>query len=368
MGNNRKKKRQRNREQINKTRKNKQNERRIKQHLRDQRNRVEYGGSSWVQDMKRFNNQIRSLGLAIKDVAGDGNCLFRAIGDQIEGNPNCHRKIRNEICDFMERNRFDYEPFVEDDEPFERYIPRMRSNATWGGQLEIQAASVRYVVNIIIHQLDQPRWEVINFSPDTRTIHLSYHDGDHYNSVRLSNDMGHGIPRTINLVDSKKAAEEIIPSKLTPDAELVITLTGCENVKFVLQVLDDHDNDTDASITFIYDFGVHDIESQYQYIGEPIPHDHSFYNKVEPIEVLAFNEEPEDDKKPDQRAIIEERIHQIRSKRKKSNKENKELVRLQKELDRIPKKQSNEPEYIDFSIPHEIDTAYLTEDLGSLTL
>ena len=49
--------------------------------------------------------------------------------------------------------------------------------------MEIQAASQLYQVNITIHQLNQPRWEIPNF-PGKRTIHLSYHDGDHYSSVR----------------------------------------------------------------------------------------------------------------------------------------------------------------------------------------
>lgn len=45
----------------------------------------------------------------------------------------------------------------------------------WGGNLEIQAASLLLNINVIIYQLDQPRWEVINFAdPKTRTIQLSY--------------------------------------------------------------------------------------------------------------------------------------------------------------------------------------------------
>lgn len=44
-----------------------------------------------------------------------------------------------------------------------------------GGNLEIQAASLLYKINIIIYQLDQPRWEVVNFADaKTRTIQLSY--------------------------------------------------------------------------------------------------------------------------------------------------------------------------------------------------
>ncbi len=36
-----------------------------------------YGDAGWQQEFKRFSDQLRVWGLRIKDVAGDGNCLFR---------------------------------------------------------------------------------------------------------------------------------------------------------------------------------------------------------------------------------------------------------------------------------------------------
>lgn len=47
----------------------------------------------------------------------------------------------------------------------------------------LQAASMLYTVNIHIYQLARPRWDVSNHPPTARVITLSYHDGDHYNSV-----------------------------------------------------------------------------------------------------------------------------------------------------------------------------------------
>lgn len=35
-------------------------------------------------DLQKFNAQLAALGLVVKDVAGDGNCMFRAICDQFE--------------------------------------------------------------------------------------------------------------------------------------------------------------------------------------------------------------------------------------------------------------------------------------------
>lgn len=47
-----------------------------------------------------------------------------------------------------------------------------------------QGISCTFNVNIIVHQLGSPPWEIRNFPPSAPVIHLSYHDGEHYASVR----------------------------------------------------------------------------------------------------------------------------------------------------------------------------------------
>lgn len=49
------------------------------------------------------------------------NCLFRALGDQLDGTPNTHQKHRQDVVAYMRQHRNDFEPFVEDDVPFERH-------------------------------------------------------------------------------------------------------------------------------------------------------------------------------------------------------------------------------------------------------
>jgi OTU domain-containing protein 3 len=51
-----------------------------------------------------FNKEITPLRLMLKDVAGDGNCLFRSFADQIDGNETSHVLMRDEACNFMARN------------------------------------------------------------------------------------------------------------------------------------------------------------------------------------------------------------------------------------------------------------------------
>jgi hypothetical protein len=206
-------------EKMHQAKQSKQEERNVRMQMRKHRKAQEYGDAEWKSDFAQFLVQLQPLGLTIKDVAGDGNCLFRAIADQIEGDPSKHAQYRQRIMAFIESHREDFEFFVEDNEPFELYVNRLFTNAEWGGQSEIQAASLLLGVNVIIHHLAQPRWTVTNFAdqPGIRTIHLSYHNGTHYSSVRRLDDPNLNrngeAPMEIKLVDSSVAKKSANSSK-----------------------------------------------------------------------------------------------------------------------------------------------------------
>lgn len=53
-------------------------------------------------------------------------------------------------------------------------------------------------IHIVIHNLGAPRFEMRNWEDkNARTIHLSYHDNNHYSSVRNASDTLWGNPSTI---------------------------------------------------------------------------------------------------------------------------------------------------------------------------
>ena len=41
--------------------------------------------------------QMEQIGCRIHFMAGDGNCLFRSLGDQVEGKPQDHAEIRAQV-------------------------------------------------------------------------------------------------------------------------------------------------------------------------------------------------------------------------------------------------------------------------------
>ena len=69
--------------------------------------------------------QLFPLGLALREVPGDGNCLFRALSDQLYGEDARHAEIRTDVVDYIRSNREDFEPFLVDETSFERHLQNL---------------------------------------------------------------------------------------------------------------------------------------------------------------------------------------------------------------------------------------------------
>ena len=133
---------------------------------------------------EKFKKHLETLGFFIREVGGDGNCLFRAVCEQIEGNENNYAEYREKCINYMKENKDTFQPFIEDDEPIDKYIERMSKNSEWGGNLEIYALSMLLEANFYIYIYEHPMYIVKNFEKPKRNVLLTYHDGKHYNSLR----------------------------------------------------------------------------------------------------------------------------------------------------------------------------------------
>ncbi|KAJ1273405.1 hypothetical protein BS78_06G277900 [Paspalum vaginatum] len=219
-------------------------------------------------DMSEFRAQLDALGLKIVEVTADGNCFFRAMGDQLEGSEEEHMKYRAMVVEYIVKHREEFEPFIEDEVPFEEYCDSMLKDGTWAGHMELQAASLLTRRNICIHMLNSPRWYINNFSgrESTNMVHLSYHHGEHYNSVRLREDpcQGPAMPVVIktdanisnNNNNAQTKAKEVknFSQRSTYDntsVKLVMAGTGCSDVAVAEHVLGEMDGDVDAAIEYM---------------------------------------------------------------------------------------------------------------------
>ena len=118
---------------------------------------------------------------------GDGNCLFRSLCDQVDGTPHDHLFHRADVVRFMRNHRDDFEPFVEDDISFDAHLSRLARSGTYADNDSIVAFARRHNLTVVIHQLNQPLWQIHGGAGGVAgeaEVHISYHNGNHYNSVR----------------------------------------------------------------------------------------------------------------------------------------------------------------------------------------
>ncbi|KAJ2253092.1 2-oxoglutarate dehydrogenase E1 component [Coemansia sp. RSA 455] len=104
-------------------------------------------------DFSQLNRALKKAGLYCKDMAGDGNCLFRALADQTDGTPDTHLRHREAVCDYMSRHPDEFAPFLDESCSFDRYTNNMRHQGVFGGNLELVAFARNYRVDIKVYQL-----------------------------------------------------------------------------------------------------------------------------------------------------------------------------------------------------------------------
>lgn len=190
------------------------------------------------------------------------------MGDQLEGDEEQHMKYRGMVVQYIVKHREEFEPFIEDEVPFDEYCDSMMKDGTWAGNMELQAGSLVTNRNICIHMLNSPRWYINNFSgrEASNMVHLSYHHGEHYNSVRLTEDPCQGpampvviktdanVASTSNNAQTKAKDPKKSSNRSTYDdtsVKLVMAGTGCSDVAVAEHVLGELDGDVDAAIEYM---------------------------------------------------------------------------------------------------------------------
>ncbi|KFO93210.1 OTU domain-containing protein 3, partial [Buceros rhinoceros silvestris] len=190
------------------------------------------------------------------------NCLFRALGDQLEGHSRNHLRHRQETVDYMIQRREDFEPFVEDDVPFEKHVTNLAKPGTFAGNDAIVAFARNNQMNVVIHQLNAPLWQIRGTDKaNVRELHIAYRYGEHYDSVRRINDDSEAPAylqmETLCKNDSHKG-KEVKPQKGDSEHEpdfgmedaiqKVCEATGCSDVDLINQVLEVEDYNIDSAI------------------------------------------------------------------------------------------------------------------------
>ncbi|CAJ0963120.1 unnamed protein product [Ranitomeya imitator] len=91
--------------------------------------------------------------------ASPGAAPARGSGRRLEGHSRNHLRHRQETADYMVKHRHDFEPFVEDDVPFDRHVQNLAQPGTFAGNDAIVSFARNNQVNVVIHQLNNPLWQ-----------------------------------------------------------------------------------------------------------------------------------------------------------------------------------------------------------------
>ncbi|KAG2492762.1 hypothetical protein HYH03_008927 [Edaphochlamys debaryana] len=135
-------------------------------------------------DRQRLLQTLKVYDLAERQVAGDGNCQFRALSDQLYGNPDHHAAVRSAVVSQLRRNAEAYKGYVPQE--YGAYCTGMAKSSTWGDHVTLQAAADTYGMKITVVTSFE-KCPVINIEParqtSGRTLFLSFWAEVHYNSI-----------------------------------------------------------------------------------------------------------------------------------------------------------------------------------------
>lgn len=238
----------------------KRDERAVRRALaKERRNRAQGGGADEDEEEEfvSFTNQLQALGLKLREVPGDGNCLFRALGDQLEGHSRNHLKLRRETVEFMIAQRHDFEPFVEDDVPFEKHVASLGKSGTFAGNDAIVAFARNHGVTVVIHQVNAPLWQIRGSEkPIGRELHIAYRHGEHYDSVRRIGDNSESPAHLRTETLSRGGESQVDRNRYRPASPAggdpggeVSEWGGCTDTALILQSLEAVNDNIETAVS-----------------------------------------------------------------------------------------------------------------------
>lgn len=96
----------------------------------------------------------------MKEVCGDGNCLFRAVAAQVASDEEQHALFREQACDYLAAHASELQNHVDGD--YADYVDRMRRGGEWGSELEIRALESVLARRITIYATHVEEAEPLN--------------------------------------------------------------------------------------------------------------------------------------------------------------------------------------------------------------
>lgn len=266
---------------------------------------------------KRLEHELAEEGLYIKDVSGDGNCLFRSFSDQL-GRDEDHAQIRYDVVEYLRLHQADFEHFVEED--YTTYLDRMGNDGVYGDNLEIVAFARAYNRPVKVYQ---PGMAYV-IQPETKDakhdslVHLAYFSWEHYASIRNSKGPHNGEPcvePTKTPIDRPKQVDHGQASPLEKICLASVPGSGLERIR---ELLKHHRGNVNLVVDTLLEEAVHD--AYYSEIDTP---------KIEPIAEAPIRVDTRAIAMPPKTASSSQKLT-ARDKKDRAKRQQKEAARLRR--------------------------------------
>ncbi|KAF3956748.1 hypothetical protein CMV_018158 [Castanea mollissima] len=135
-------------------------------------------------DHQRLQERLKLYNLVENEVKGDGNCQFRALADQLYGDPDLHAFVREQVIEQLKSQLELYQNYVP--MSYSDYLEKMSKEGEWGDHVTLQAAADRFGVKIflITSFKDTCYIEILpHVQKSKRVLMLSFWAETHYNSI-----------------------------------------------------------------------------------------------------------------------------------------------------------------------------------------
>jgi len=191
---------------------------------------------------------LRRQGWETRKVAGDGNCLFRAVSHQLFGTEEHHPTLRRLCMDYMENERAYFQPFVavanaeeaylsvDSADAFARYVERKRRHGVWGDEPEIQALCELFRVSAVVYGLDDSERNLRVFQQYEMgiegTVRLFYLGRCHYDSIVDVDRTFRGIlPPSRLSCEAERRRIQLCKDRGSGDVDLALRMSEKEAVE-----------------------------------------------------------------------------------------------------------------------------------------
>ncbi|WEW60891.1 hypothetical protein PRK78_006379 [Emydomyces testavorans] len=194
----------------------------------------------------RLKERLQKLNCYPAEIRGDGEYSIQIQNSKgmLYGTPERHDEVRQRLVDHIRENRDSFIHFVDlgPDRPrstreasrqayrsfggvgsrpsmdringkFEEMLAKMGEPQEWGGAFELQAFCQAYVRDIIVYQADSVQEFTSNIhdaGSGKETVHLAYHEYQHYSSVRSLDGPHEGLPDLPRRLDEGETEDQAV--------------------------------------------------------------------------------------------------------------------------------------------------------------